>query len=588
MICGMFFRTATFLAAAAAAASTAAEEPVGGQAGAGPSSVIPWLDQAVTDAARSRTAPPSAPGGLGTPPSLSTEPRARAPYETAPPAAGGPASVSGPGVAIEVAPLGDVDATAAGVIGADQLGLPVDAWRGVNAEDAAELVAGLSPGASRAANVLAVDLLSAAFEPPAAPALGFGGATNLLSARLAALARFGALERAVELARTAGPDKVLAARSAALVSGADDVFCQAALVAEVKPLDRIYCLAAIGDGAGASLAVQATRSLGGGDEATLSLLEALAEPALAAYAQPPAAARDATPLRLAAMRRLRLPPPADFSRAAPLSLLPAATDAAAPPRARLEALERLEAAGGVSTTALRAAYEASASAESGGVWGRVEAYRRALAAPAGAFAAAARAALARAREEGREATMARLLGPAIAQRVASGAGGAALAAPEIVRAAWLAGEWDAARALSGGGPVAGGAVEARALAAIASAAPSAGDGFSGRASAAWRPEDADPLFARAARGDGKAARLAAGLLALGAPTNNSTFFEAAPDLAFAVGEGRVAEIAFAAAAGLGGDAPLSGPALFAALSNLVAVGLEDPARRIAIEAALLD
>ncbi|MEM9726881.1 MAG: hypothetical protein AAF909_15700, partial [Pseudomonadota bacterium] len=86
------------------------------------------------------------------------------------------------------------------------------------------------------------------------------------------------------------------------------------------------------------------------------------------------------------------------------------------PRALLEALERLEAAGAVATDRLRLAYGAHASAESGGVWGRVEVYRGALEASDAAFEEAVLRALARADQGGRRASMARLLAPEIAVR----------------------------------------------------------------------------------------------------------------------------------------------------------------------------
>lgn len=164
--------------------------------------------------------------------------------------------------------------------------------------------------------------------------------------------------------------------------------------------------------------------------------------------------------------------------------------------------------------------------------------------------------------------MARLLAPSLAQALANGAPGQV--GPELRRALWLGGEWSTALRLGATG------VEERALVAIA-----------GRLDG-WRPSDADMLFARAARGEERAARLAAALTALGAPTNNPGFYRSADELAFVEGGGRSAETAFSAIAGLAGDAPQTGPSLFGALSNLVAIGLVEPAREIAIEAVLAE
>lgn len=622
-------------------------EPAGPAAGgepAGPRNVIPWLEEAINAAegAAPVTAPeagsgagaPASSGGFvgedgrrigevlggaeGAPspgvltPAGASAPGASAPgasatgrpalgrpvasepapFELQPPASGAtaPASLGGPSEAVQIAPIDAVRAAAAGVVSAASLGLPVDAWRGSNATDAAEVVDSLTPGPLRAANALAIDLLSAAFEPPAATPAGLGAGRDLLTARLDALARFGAVDRVVELAESAGAARLAKAGDAAFVGGLEQRVCGAILAERgADPLEQAFCLSVVGDPIGAQLAISANRSLGVGDDATLLLLEAVADPSLIDVVTPPTSIRETTPLRLGALRRLGLAAPADFSRLAPLELLPAATHRAAPPRQRLEALERLEPSGAISSDALRAAFLQSASAESGGVWGRVEAFRAAIGAPPGRFAVQALRALDVAREAGREEVMARLLSAEAESRLLS-PGNARASTSETRRLLWLGGRWKAAAQVSG----VDAQIEDRALAAI-TADPIAG--FGRRAGGdlglaqvgvtGWVASDAEPLFARAARGDERAARLAAGLLAIGVPTDNPSFFEAAPELAFAEREGRLGEIAFGAVASLGGDAPVTGAAVFAALSNLMAVGLEDAARAIAVEAALL-
>lgn len=557
-----------------------------------PRSVIPWLDQAVDDAVREsqdRTAIIN--GNVGTGLDLSTPlPDGSTAFALEPPTNEGPANAGGP-VVVEVASFDAVKGVSAGTLTADEVGLPVDAWRGTNSADAAVLIDALDPGMVHSANLLTIELLSAAFEPPAQSATGFGAARDLLIARIEALMRFGAHERAVALARSAGPQYALSARDAALITGADRDFCDAVLVsAKALPLDRIYCLVAAGDLSSALLAIEASRAVGGDDFAALALLEASADPAVADLASPPTSARDITPMRLAAIRLLGAALPTDFSRVAPMTMVPGAARLDSPPRQRLEALERLEATGGVSTVGLRAAFESIRAAESGGVWGRVEAYRAATRAPFGEFAQAARVAFARAAEARRLDVMLRMLAPEIERR-AFGVGGAAvepaLDEPIFARALWLGGRWASAERLGEQ------TVEGRALGAIANASPGVTPTVfvSHRRevlieSDPWRPQESDALVARAARGDERASSVLAGLLALGVPTNDPQFYAAAPDLAFSLAEGRSAEIAFSAVASLSGDSPLTGPGVFAALSNLVAVGLTDHAKRIAIEAAL--
>jgi hypothetical protein len=305
----------------------------------------------------------------------------------------------------------------------------------------------------------------------------------------------------------------------------------------------------------------------------------VADPDLASYVSAPKSVASLTPISLAAMRRLRLDLPPEFARAAPLRFAPAALAPEASPRMRLEALERLEQAGAIGPGALEREWQATASAESGGVWGRVEAYRAALAAPADRFAVALGTAMQRAEEAGREDVMARLLGDEIAARAfpAQGEPTPGLDTRPIRRLLRLAGHGDAASALMletarDVGP------EERAIDRIASAYPSA----------PWDPRDAEALLANAARGDRVAGRMLAALNAFGVPTTAPDFFQGATEVSFDLTEKRAGIVAFRALDDISrGGVDLAPETFYGALQKLIALGLADDARRIATEVVLL-
>lgn len=506
------------------------------------------------------------------------------PLVTATPTADAPAAVS-------VAPLDRVDIGSAGLIDARSAGLPEDAWRGATTDEAIGLIDGLRPTNLHTANRLTLRLLLAGLKPPADGA----GATveeDLLAARLRALSRFGAVNEAARLAETAGSDRIRAASAAALVSGRDGALCDVLMAGTESSLERIYCLAVRGDVARAELSIRLARDLATPDQpadaATLSLLEAMTDPLLAEFAQPPRAIDDVTPLKLAALRRLRAPLPGDFARAAALSLAPAALAPEFPPRQRIEALERLEASGAVDTRLLAEAYRGTPSAESGGVWGRVEAYRRVIGAgqtvDGRAYAQAVLTALARAEEAGQGAVMSRLLARDAARRVAAlgrDRSATALSAlprdPALRRLLRLGGEAEAASLLlAAAGPDTAGPEE-RALDRLA--AP----GTPG----VWNPSDAEALLARAARSDAEAGRLMAGLNAFGFSTPAPTLFPEPASLPRDIAAGRIAPAILGALRRLSDGTETQPETLYAALVTLIEFGFENEARQIVIEAVLI-
>lgn len=517
--------------------------------------------------------PPAQPGSA--PPGTAPTGTAPATASIAPAASGFPAA---PGEGVSVARLEDIDSAGAGVSDPRALNLPVDIWRGVPAEEAVDLVSRLRPSKNRAANRFSVLMLAASFEAPRRSDPN----TDLFTARLEALRRFGAADTIARLGEIGGQLLHPIAIDAALVADRTPTLCDALLrdpeAERNHALTRIYCLTlnddAAGAGTGAGVAIQAARALGESDELTLTLLEAAADPGLASYIDAPKKVSELTPLRLAAMRRASIEPPADYARAAPLARL-SPTDTGASPRARLEALERLEIAGAIATETLMSAYGAASSAESGGIWGRVEAYRAAVASPPSDTIRSFRLALGRAREGGREAMMARLLAPELARRAAAGA---PMQDATLRRALRLGGQGDAASMLltpeerQAAGP------EERALDRVAVSV------WTGP----WSRSDLNPLLARAARGDQRAGGLMAALNAFGVETPDPTLYPVPPRVELLAADGRYGELMFGALAKLTSGSAVGPETLYEALTMLMAAGQNDIARQIAVDAILID
>ncbi|MEM9726636.1 MAG: hypothetical protein AAF909_14400, partial [Pseudomonadota bacterium] len=228
---------------------------------------------------------------------------------------------------IEIAPLGQLDRSGVGELTAADAGAPSDGWSGVRPEAALTALAALKPGPYRRPNSRMIDLLRAAL---AGPRGGDGGA--YFRARIDALSRFGAAAAAARVAALAGPTLAPSGAKAALISGAEAVYCPALLGAPSGDTARIYCQAVSGDPTGARLAMEAARALNAADEPAFAIIDAViggrASGAESAdFSGEEAGQRAAlglrTALTLAALRQAGAPPPANFSRDAPLTLLPA-------------------------------------------------------------------------------------------------------------------------------------------------------------------------------------------------------------------------------------------------------------------------
>lgn len=488
---------------------------------------------------------------------------------------------SGFGESIAAAPIDAPSSAAAGLVGAGELGLQPDMWRGTDAKTAIAAVNAAQPSHLWRVNALLRRALIAGAEPP-------DNADDLLAARASALLRFGAAEDAASLLSAAGADADLALKrtgaEADLLIGREDSLCKSGLAdADTAPEDdpdgfwatlRGYCLARSG-GPLAAVAIEAMRELGNVNPDDAALLEAIVDEDLAEFIPNPPAS-NLTPMRIAMLRRLGRTVET-MAETAPLATIAGlyALESTSPEGA-VRAAERLEAAGTISTKRLVDLYIRHADALEGSALGRRAIFiRDALKAPEarsmGEFLAQT------ARQDGADAftQVARALAPVAATLPPEQAQGIGPAAYAIRDALLLGGKiLEAGRWADAQGPRVGlELADNNALFAIADANWPGG----------WLREWGDELRGRAAAGDENARRTLAALAGFKigpAPRLKIEGFLEAAD------NDRVAETVFLSMSALDSERPVSAKTLDSVIRALIAVGLRDDARAIAIEAML--
>lgn len=485
------------------------------------------------------------------------------------------------GESIAAAPIDAPSSGAAGLVGAGQIGLPTDMWRGTDGARAISLIDAAQPSNLWRANALLRRTMIAGAEPPE-------NAEGLLARRAAALLRFGAPEEAASLAGAAGADADLGLRrvgtEADLIIGREDALCKSGVAdPDTAPEDdpegfwatlRGYCLARSGDPL-AAVAIAAMQEIGKVDPDDAALLEAIVDKELAEYIPNPAAEK-LTPLRIAMLRRLGRSVGLMADRA-PLSMIAGlfALESTSP-KGAVQAAERLEAAGSISTKTLVDLYIRHADALGNDALGqRAKAVRDALKSPdAGRIG---NLLLSTAQTQGAETftRLARALAPVAATlppETAQGLGPAAYAIRDSLLLGGkiaAAGRWSDAQ-----GPRApADQADTNALFAVADATWPGG----------WQREWGDLLRQRASQGDENARRSLAALAGFeigpGPRLPNEGFLKAAR-------EGRTAEAIFGAMQEIGMNAPASARSLDTTIRALRAVNLDADARAIAIEVML--
>ncbi len=450
---------------------------------------------------------------------------------------------------VTVTPLGAQRADSVGLLPSTTTGLPRTLWEASNTAILTRYLERLPERPLPAMRALYYTLLLAEADAPPDST----GAASFLHARLAALRRFGAVEPALALVERAGgsrPGLFDTWLDLALLDGREDRAC-AALAATPHlsddPRSRIYCLARAGDWQTAALILHGAEASGAITEPDVTLLALHLEPELIEEIAPPVPPTEMTPLRFRLYESIGAPL---GTHGLPRAYAMADLRGTAGWKAEIVAAERLAQTGALAATRLFGLYTARKPAASGGVWDRVAAVQaldRALA-PGGeaeALATALPAVWKGARALGLETVMSEIF----AERLLDAA---PLPDPLAARAAEMV---LLSPLYEHAGEIASPSVRDRFLAGIAAGTP-------GNSDAATRMQSA----------------IATGFAAT----------TAAPEHQKMIAEGRLGEAILAAAALLDHGAERVAPSsVEAALATLRAAGLEDTARRAALQIVLL-
>ncbi|EPX78358.1 hypothetical protein [Salipiger mucosus] len=448
---------------------------------------------------------------------------------------------------VESRPLDAPGVEAAGLLPMSVTGLPPDLWSESRTETLVPLVAAVDP-AVPALSALLFTLLLAEADPSQGPETE----VSLLAARLDRLFDEGGIEPGLALIERAGgtasPALFTRWMDFALLSRTAENACRAlerqpALSEDLAT--RIYCDARTGDWEHAATVLGTAEALGRLDERTAELLARFIDPALADGASPVAVPPRPTPLEFRLFEAIGETLP---TQPLPVPFAVADLGGTSGWRAQVLAAERLARRGALSDNRLLGLYTERSPAASGGVWDRVaavqaldealESGRPDLVAPA------LRQAWSQMRSAGLLVPFSRLFGPRLAEVSLEGE-----AAGLALRAELLSPEYEIAAAnVTGTDPT------MRTVAAIAQ----------GRA-----PEplpDAPRLAAAAEAWSGTEV-----------PRRLSEMLRAGK-----LGEALLRAIALFSSGAEGNHGDIT-----AALATFRAVGLEDTARRAAIQALLL-
>lgn len=319
-----------------------------------PLSAIDWLSQSVTTPAGAAVGKPASPKRR----------------DEAPVTAGGglPQSVS-------TSTLDGPSLDGVGLLAPATTGLPRDIWgMGLEAEIAARITAERSDPLPALQGLLMTTLLA-----EAAPPVDSNGTGTLALARVDKLLAMGALDQAaamLDLMGASEPQIFRRAFDVALLTGNEDKGCEMMRatpnLAPTFPA-RIFCLARSGDWNAAALTLRTAQVLGYVAPEEDALLSRFLDPDLYEGETLPALPATMTPLSWRMFEAIGEPQPT-----APLPLAFAHADMrdAAGWKAQIEAAERLTRAGAIPPNRLLGLYTERLAAASGGVWDRVDAFQR--------------------------------------------------------------------------------------------------------------------------------------------------------------------------------------------------------------------
>lgn len=271
---------------------------------------------------------------------------------------------------VEVSTINTSQPGAAGLLSAASTGLPTSIWLASTADTLIAQFARLPSDPLPAIQSLYYTLLLAEAEPPNDQT----GSARFLNARLAALRKYGAVEPALALIEQAGPSQALLFQQwmeLSLLSGEEAGPC-AALGNAPSLTDRydlrIYCAAQNGDWATAALTYDSASALGLLDDVTDALLAQYLDPELADATRKPKKGAPVTPLLFRLYETAGTPLP---TGTLPRDYAVADLRGLSGWKAEIEAAERLTRAGAVPANRLLGLYTQQRASASGGVWDRV-------------------------------------------------------------------------------------------------------------------------------------------------------------------------------------------------------------------------
>lgn len=276
---------------------------------------------------------------------------------------------------VATTPLDGPSADGTGLIPPAKSGFPARLW-GVGMTD--EIAAHLTtekvetlPSLQR----LFVTILLAEARPP----VDSDGSGRLLLARIDKLLALGALDEAqalIEVAGATGPDLFRRSFDVALLTGAEDRACEQMRAApDLAPTfpARVFCLARSGDWNAAALTLRTAQALGYISPEQDALLSRFLDPDLYEGEPTPAPPDPVTPLDLRMFDAIGEPLP---SLGLPLAFARADLAPDNGWKAQLEAAERLARAGVLDANVLLGLYTERDPAASGGIWDRIDAFQK--------------------------------------------------------------------------------------------------------------------------------------------------------------------------------------------------------------------
>lgn len=273
---------------------------------------------------------------------------------------------------VTVTPLDQPSPDRVGLLPFGSTGLPASLWQHSTVDDLVALVQAERVDALPAIQELLVTLMLAEAEPPA----GAGPVGRLFLARVDKLLEIGALDPAYELLTTAVPERPDMFRryfDVALLTGREDQACRTMTrKPEVAPTltARIFCLARAGDWSAAALTLNTAVALGDVDADTEALLSRFLDPELFEGEPPLSQPERVTPLDF----RMRNAIGEGLSTATlPRAFAHADLRDTVGWKAQLDAAERLTRAGAIPPGQLMALYDLQRPAASGSVWDRARA-----------------------------------------------------------------------------------------------------------------------------------------------------------------------------------------------------------------------